>query len=254
VTVLRLNNVTVSFQGKNLIRNASLEVPANEVTSLVGPSGAGKSTLLRALNRLIDEDPGFERSGDIWFREAEVGGLEPNRLRRSMALIFQRPVIFPISIRKNVLFGVRHLGLYPKQQFPEVAERFLREAFLWDEVKDRLDRPALELSVGQQQRLAIARTLALEPEVLLMDEPTSALDVHATRKIEELILSLKKDRTIVLVTHQPRQALELSRQLVFLYPENGCGEIVFRGTPEDLLRRPHSLPPYFQEVFAGTTH
>ncbi len=249
-SVIRLENVGVSFAGRELIRGASLEVPANQVTSLVGPSGAGKSTLLRALNRLIDEDPGFVRSGAIWYRNNEVSAMEANGLRRSMALIFQKPVIFPVSILKNVLFGAHHLGLFPKRDYAEMAERFLTEAFLWDEVKDRLHQSALELSVGQQQRLAIARTLALSPEVLLMDEPTSALDVHATRKIEELILSLKKDRTILLVTHQPRQALELSQQLLFLYPKNGCGEIVFRGTPADLAHAPGNLPAYFQEVFA----
>ena len=229
--ILSVEALTVNYLGREILRDISFAVRPNTVTSIVGPSGVGKSTLLRAFNRLLDDEQGFTRKGKICVRGEDIDshGIDRNGLRRSVGLIFQRPVVFPITIFKNVIFGTHHLGLAPRKEYAALVERHLREAFLWDEVKDRLHRPALELSVGQQQRLAIARSLCVNPEILLMDEPTSALDGNAAAKIEELILALKENRTIILVTHQPVQARRLSERILALHFHDGAGEVEFHG-------------------------
>lgn len=249
IPILSVKNLSVSFQNQPILSEVSFSVDRPSVTTLVGPSGAGKSTLLRSLNRLLEEEIGFNVSGEIHFRGENLHHLRSQKtvLRRKVGLIFQRPVIFPISIAKNVSFGVTHLGLAKKRQLPELIEHHLKRAFLWDEVKHRLHRPALELSVGQQQRLAIARTLALEPEMILLDEPTSALDAQAAEKIEELILTLKHEHPIILVTHSLGQARRVSDRLVCLYPENGQGRLLYFGPPQEIPLS--DLPPFFQQAF-----
>lgn len=234
--VLSVENLSVSYRGREILQGVTFHIMANTITAIVGPSGVGKSTLLRCINRLVDEEEGFLRKGKIFFRGIDIdsNGMDINRLRRTIGILFQKPVIYPISIFDNVIFAVKHLRLAKRKQFAAIAEAHLKEAFLWEEVKDRLRRSALELSVGQQQRLSIARSLASNPEIILMDEPTSALDVHAVRKIEELILSLKKSRAIILVTHHLEQATSLSDQIVCLYPKPGAGEVLFQGTPKNL--------------------
>lgn len=202
--------------GVDLIRGINLELAENEVLGITGPSGAGKSTLLKCLNRLIEMNEGLQVSGDIRFRGESIFGADPDALRVKIGMILQQPVVFPTSILGNVIFGVKRLGLYPRPQLPEVAEQALREAALWDQVKDRLEDPASQLSVGQQQRLCLARTLASRPEVILMDEPTCALDPDATRAIEDLILKLKANHAIVLVTHDHEQAERVTDRVMIV--------------------------------------
>jgi phosphate transport system ATP-binding protein len=195
-TVLQVRDVSVSAQGKLLLRTASFSVQANQVFGIIGPSGAGKSTLLRALNRLTDLIPGLRVTGDVRLRDESIygSGVDVNALRGRIGMLFQQPVVFPASIEENVLFGAKRLRSLTRSARHEVVEAALREAALWDEVRDRLRSSALALSVGQQQRLCLARALAVEPEVILMDEPTSALDPKSTQAIEELILRLKARR------------------------------------------------------------
>ncbi len=212
----RTENLSVTCDGRQIFSDVSFAAPRHTVTSVVGPSGVGKTTLLRSINRLLEEEPGYEISGQVFVNEAPIydSRVSKYELRRRVGIVFQKPVIFPMSIARNVTFGSRHV---PTSQLGSVEahiQKCLRDAFLWDEVKDRLDSPGLSLSVGQQQRLAIARALAVEPEILLMDEPTSALDDIASRKIEELILSLRNSRTIVIVTHNRQQAERISDQIL----------------------------------------
>lgn len=223
--ILKLANLSIFYRNKSLLRNISFSIEQNSLTSIWGPSGVGKTTLLRSMNRLLEEEYGFKCHGKIFFHNQDIFRKRYNvyALRRSIGIVFQKPVIFPISISKNVVFGVHHLNLAKKKQYDAIVETHLKEVSLWDEVKDRLDDSALELSLGQQQRLAIARTLAVDPEIILMDEPSSSLDQQATNKIEELILKLKKNRTIVLVTHQWKQAKHLSDQIIELQANHQLG-------------------------------
>jgi len=205
--LLQTIGLSVKSGGRAILHDVSLSIPSGSVFGILGPSGAGKSTLLKCLNRLIDLTPSLKVSGDVTFhgRSIFASGVEIDALRARIGMIFQQPVVFPTTIQRNVIFGLRHLERLSKQELAERAERALREAALWDEVKERLSDSAQRLSVGQQQRLCLARTLALDPEAILMDEPTSALDPRSTQAIEELILSLKPSRTIVLVTHNLSQ-------------------------------------------------
>lgn len=206
--ILRIQNLNVHGGERLLIDNVNLDIARGEVLGLIGPSGAGKSTLLRCLNRMTDLTPGLRVTGQILFHNDSIrsSGVDADRLRERIGMMFQQPVVFPQSIYENVIFGLKHLGRFSRAELPAAAEGALREAALWDEVKDRLKESALKLSVGQQQRLCLARTLAIRPEVILMDEPTSALDPHSTQAIEELIGRLKSAHTIVLVTHDHGQA------------------------------------------------
>ncbi len=226
--LLSVRDVTVSAGKKLLIRRASFDVHAREVVGLIGPSGAGKSTLLRCINRLTDLSGNLRVAGDIRFRDLAVldRSIDVNALRERIGMLFQQPVVFPVSIAENVLFGAKRLRRLSRNDRFTLIERSLREAALWDEVKDRLRQPALQLSVGQQQRLCLARTLAVEPEVILMDEPTSALDPRSTREIEELILRLKETRTVVLVTHDVEQARRVTDWIACVCVRDGAGEIV----------------------------
>jgi len=236
--VLEVRDLSVHAGARPLLHGVHLSIATREVFGLIGPSGAGKSTLLRCLNRLTDLDPTLRVAGEVLFhgRSIRAPEVDPDALRVRIGILFQQPVIFPVSIVKNVLFGVRHLVNIARCDQSALAERALREAALWDEVKDRLHAPATKLSVGQQQRLCLARSLAVDPEVILMDEPTSALDPRSTQAIEDLIASLKAQRTVVLVTHNLAQARRLCDRVAFLTAQpDGIGRIACTGPVENVL-------------------
>jgi len=226
--ILSVEQIHVTAGSTTILEEASFTVMPTGVHGLIGPSGAGKSTLLRCLNRLTDLDDGLKVSGDVRFQGESIfrRGIDVDGLRARIAMIFQQPVVFPGSIRDNVVFGARRVLRLSKAELAATTERALRQAALWDEVKDRLRSSAETLSVGQQQRLCLARGLALDPAVILMDEPTSALDPKSTEAIEQLILELKEDRAIVLVTHDTQQARRLTDWLECVCVIDGAGRIV----------------------------
>ena len=200
------------------LKKVDLEIQEKEITAFIGPSGCGKSTLLKSLNRMNDLIPGCKITGDITLDGEDIyGNMNVNLLRKRVGMVFQKPNPFPMSIYDNIAYGPRTHGIRSKKQLDEIVERSLRDAAIWDEVKDRLKKSALGMSGGQQQRLCIARALAVQPEVLLMDEPTSALDPISTSKIEELAMELKKDYTIVMVTHNMQQAVRVSDKTAFFF-------------------------------------
>ena len=225
--ILHAKELSVFAGPRALLRNVNFSIQRNEVLAIIGPSGAGKSTLLKCLNRLIDLTPNLRVTGAVTFHGENIfaRGTDADALRARIGMLFQQPVVFPKSIYENVLFGVRHLGVEPRRRWPEIATRALGEAALWNEVKDRLDESALRLSVGQQQRLCLARTLAVNPDVILMDEPTSALDPKSTEAIEELILRLREQRTIVVVTHNLHQAGRVAQRVACICVRDGTGEL-----------------------------
>ncbi|HEV8582321.1 MAG TPA: ATP-binding cassette domain-containing protein [Thermoanaerobaculia bacterium] len=216
--VLETRGLSVSTHRRLLLRAVDLRLEPRQVLGILGPSGAGKTTLLRCLNRLIDLTPQLAVSGEVLLHGRSIygRGVDADALRARVGMIFQQPVVFPGSIADNVLFGVRHTRRLPRRAWPERIETALREAALWGEVRHRLREPAASLSVGQQQRLCLARALAGEPEILLLDEPTSALDAVSTAAIEELILRLRERHAIVLVTHNLQQARRVADSLTFL--------------------------------------
>ncbi|HXY20631.1 MAG TPA: phosphate ABC transporter ATP-binding protein PstB [Gemmatimonadales bacterium] len=224
------------YGAKQALFDISVEAKPNAVTAFIGPSGCGKSTFLRSINRLQELLPGTRHRGEIAFDGASVFGpsVDPVELRRRIGMVFQRPNPFPKSVFDNVAYGPRVTGAFPESRMPEIVERSLRSAALWDEVKDRLDDPGTSLSGGQQQRLCIARALANEPEVLLMDEPCSALDPIATQKIEELVIDLKAQYTIVMVTHNMQQAARVSDYTGFFL----LGRLVEYGTTQQIFTSP----------------
>ena len=226
-----MKEVKISVKGLNLfygkkqaLNNISLTIPEKKVTAFIGPSGCGKSTFLRTLNRMNDLIPNVSISGDVIIDNNNIykDKIDVVQLRRKIGMVFQKSNMFPKSIYENVVYGTRLNGIRNKKLLDETAEKSLRLAAIWDEVKDRLDQPALSLSGGQQQRICIARTLAIDPEIILMDEPASALDPISTAKIEELIHDLKKDYTIVIVTHNMQQAARVSDLTAFFY----LGELI----------------------------
>jgi phosphate transport system ATP-binding protein len=218
------------------LRGIDLEIPEKQVSALIGPSGCGKSTLLRIFNRIYSIYPGQRAQGQVLLDGVDV--LDPkyplNRLRSKVGMVFQKPVPFPMSIHDNVAYGIRHYEKLPKAEMDARVEQALRQAALWDEVKDKLRQNALGLSGGQQQRLCIARAIAISPDVLLLDEPTSALDPISTARIEQLIAELKNDYTIVIVTHNMQQAARVSDRTAFMY----LGELIEQGVTEALFTRP----------------
>ena len=238
--VIEVRNLTVTAATRTILRDVSFDILPRQVFGIIGPSGAGKSTLLKCLNRLIDLAPGLRVSGDVVFHGRSVfdRSTDPDDLRARIGMLFQQPVVFPHSIYQNVIFGVRRLGVVRQRDLPRVSERALREAALWDEVKDRLKEPASRLSVGQQQRLCLARALASQPEVILMDEPTSALDPRSVQAIEELITQLKERHTIVLVTHNILQARRVADWLACVCTSNGAGEVLETACCDMLLDNP----------------
>jgi phosphate transport system ATP-binding protein len=239
---MQLRNVAVAFHGRTAVRDCSFDVEKNKVTSLIGPSGSGKTTLLRALNRLHDLTPGAKVSGQILLEGTDIyrGNLTVTELRTRVGMVFQRPNPFPtMSIYDNAVSGLRFNGIKKKSLLDEAAEQSLRSAALWDSVSTRLKVAASNLSGGEQQRLCIARALALDPEVLLMDEPTSALDPVATLRIEELMTTLKSRVTVVIVTHNMQQAARISDDCAFLLMgEDRAGELIEFDTTEKIFNNP----------------
>ena len=236
-----MNEPIITVKGLNLwygqtqaLKNISINIPEKSITALIGPSGCGKSTFLKTLNRMNDLIPGVKITGDVRFHGEDIFAAEVNGLRRQVGLVFQQPNPFPMSIYDNIAYGPRTHGVRNKARLDEIVEKALTDAAIWDEVKDRLKKNALGLSGGQQQRLCIARALAVEPEVLLMDEPTSALDPISTSRIEDLAMELKKDYTIVIVTHNMQQALRISDQTAFFL----LGDLVEYGSTESLFSQP----------------
>jgi len=202
----------------------SFDLPPRSVLGVLGPSGAGKSTLLRCLNRLVDLEPAARVSGSVALagRDIRGRGVDSDALRARVGMLFQQPSVFPASVAQNVLFGARRLRRLPRRERPVLVERCLREAALWDQARDRLDAPAATLSVGQQQRLCLARALATDPEVVLLDEPTSALDAETSEAIEATFAALARSRSLVLVTHDAAQAERLSHRRIWLEGREGA--------------------------------
>jgi phosphate transport system ATP-binding protein len=238
--IIETCRLTVTASNRVILRNVTLSIQPQQVFGIIGPSGAGKSTLLKCLNRLIDLTPNLHVDGHVLLNGHSIyhNGTNVDALRARIGILFQQPVVFPKSIRQNVVFGVRHLRRLKTRQLAELAEQSLREAALWEEVKDRLDESALLLSVGQQQRLCLARTLAVGSEVILMDEPTSALDPRSSEAIEELILGLKERHTIILVTHNVAQAQRVTDWLACVCVRDGAGEVVESACCETMLNNP----------------
>lgn len=232
ITVENLDLFYGSFQA---LKSIDLHIPANEITALIGPSGCGKSTLLKSLNRMNDLVEDCRITGSIRLDQDDIyGKMDVSLLRKRVGMVFQKPNPFPMSIYDNIAFGPRTHGIRSKVKLDDIVERSLRGAAIWEEVRDRLKKSALEMSGGQQQRLCIARALAVEPEVLLMDEPTSALDPISTAKVEELAMELKKQYTIVIVTHNMQQAVRISDRTAFFL----LGEMVESGDTEQLFSMP----------------
>ena len=216
------------------LKHITLDIPKNKATAFIGPSGCGKSTLLRTFNRMCDFVPTVRTEGTIEIAGRDIFATEPNELRVMVGMVFQHPNPFPMSIRDNILYGVRRMSKLSRAEADEIVEKCLRDAGLWDEVKDKLEQNGLGISGGQQQRLCIARALAVEPQVLLMDEPTSALDPISTSLIEELMVDLARDRTVVVVTHNMQQATRVADKTAFFY----LGELIEEGPTKELFSQP----------------
>ena len=249
------NNADIKFNVDNLelfygnfkaLKGIDMEIKKNEITALIGPSGCGKSTFLKTLNRMNDLEDGVKVTGRIHLDGVDIyKEMDSITLRHRVGMVFQQPNPFPKSIYDNVAYGPRIHGIRKKSQLDEIVERSLRQAAIWDELKDRLNKSALGLSGGQQQRLCIARTLAVQPDVILMDEPTSALDPISTMKIEDLALELKKDYTIVIVTHNMQQASRISDKTAFFL----LGELIEYGETTELYANPKN--PKTEEYITG---
>jgi phosphate transport system ATP-binding protein len=237
---IRVRDFSVSFGSERILKNISLDIPRHTITVIIGPSGCGKTTLLRSFNRLIDTGENVTMQGSIFVDDEDIfkPKTDVTDVRRKMGLLSQRPYPLPMSIYDNIAYGPRIHGLRNKKKLDEIVEKYLRCASLWDEVKDRLNEPASGLSIGQQQRLCLARGLAVEPEIILGDEPTSALDPRSSQNIERQFMALKNDYTIVVVTHILRQAKRLADFVIFLY----LGQLIEAGAAKDLFENPrHEL-------------
>ncbi len=241
---LVLDRVSVFYGAFCAVREANLTIRERAITAIIGPSGCGKSTLLRSLNRMNDLVPGARVEGSLHIGATDIysASVDPVRIRRQVGMVFQRPNPFAKSIYDNVAYGVRLGGRVSKGELDAIVEKSLRGAALWDEVKDKLRTPGTALSGGQQQRLCIARTIAVEPEVILMDEPCSALDPVATVKIEDLMRELRRDYTIVIVTHNMQQASRASDDCVMMMMRpDRAGEIIEAGATRDVFTRPRDV-------------
>lgn len=234
--IFEIKNLNLFYDQKQALKNINLTIAKKSVTAFIGPSGCGKSTLLRCLNRMNDLIPNVRIDGEIKLDDDDIvnGKIDVVDLRTKVGMVFQKPNPFPMSIYENVVYGLRCQNITDKKVLDEVCENSLRKAALWDEVKDRLKDNAYGLSGGQQQRLCIARAIAMEPEVILMDEPTSALDPIATAKIEELIQDLKKNYTIIIVTHSMQQAARISDDTAFFL----LGEVIEKSATKELFHIP----------------
>ena len=230
-----ISNLDLYYTDFHALKNVNLDLPEKEITAFIGPSGCGKSTLLKSLNRMNDLVEGCKITGEITLDGVDIyKNIDVNLLRKRVGMVFQKPNPFPISIYDNNAYGPRTHGIHNKSQLDDIVEKSLRGAALWDEVKDRLKKSALGMSGGQQQRLCIARALAVQPDVLLMDEPTSALDPISTSKVEDLALELKKDYTIIMVTHNMQQAARISDNTAFFL----LGEVVEYDKTEKMFSMP----------------
>lgn len=233
---ISVQDLNVFYGREQALKNITFDVPDRKIVALIGPSGCGKTTLLKSFNRLIDTIEGVKITGKVLVDGENIFAPEVDvtHIRKKMGLLSQNPSPLPMSIYDNVAYGPRIHGQKNKKELDRIVEHYLRAASLWDEVKDRLHSPASKISIGQQQRLCLARGLAVEPSIILADEPTSALDPNSSRRIEENFLSLKKDYTIIVVTHILRQAKRLADYVVFLY----CGELIEHGPAAELFENP----------------
>lgn len=230
-----ISNLDLFYGDFKALKNINLNITEGDITAFIGPSGCGKSTLLKSLNRMNDLVEGCRITGKVLLDGEDIyGSMDLNHLRKRVGMVFQKPNPFPMSIYDNVAYGSRTHGIRSKVKLDEIVEKALRDAAIWDEVKDRLKKNALGMSGGQQQRLCIARALAVQPEVLLMDEPTSALDPISTSRIEELAVELKKEYTIIMVTHNMQQAARISDKTAFFL----LGEVVEYGDTEQIFSMP----------------
>lgn len=230
-----ISNLDLFYGDFKALKNINLNITEGDITAFIGPSGCGKSTLLKSLNRMNDLVEGCRITGKVLLDGEDIyGSMDLNHLRKQVGMVFQKPNPFPMSIYDNVAYGPRTHGIRSKVKLDEIVEKALRDAAIWDEVKDRLKKNALGMSGGQQQRLCIARALAVQPEVLLMDEPTSALDPISTSRIEELAVELKKEYTIIMVTHNMQQAARISDKTAFFL----LGEVVEYGDTEQIFSMP----------------
>ena len=234
MSIISANDLCLWYGNFQALKNINIEIPEHSITALIGPSGCGKSTFLKTLNRMNDLILTVKITGDVTYNGQNIFETDVNNLRKEVGMVFQKPNPFPMSIYDNIAYGPRTHGITNKAQLDEIVEKALRSAAIWDEVKDRLKKNALGMSGGQQQRLCIARALAVEPKVLLMDEPTSALDPISTSRIEDLAMELKKDYTIVIVTHNMQQAVRISDQTAFFL----LGDLVEYGNTEEMFSQP----------------
>ena len=235
--IMTVKDLCLWYGEKQALKNINITIPEKSITALIGPSGCGKSTFLRSLNRMNDLIPIVKITGDVFYNGRSIfdKDVDVNELRRDVGMVFQKPNPFPMSIYDNIAFAPRTFGVTKKSELDAIVEESLQRASIWDEVKDRLRKNALGMSGGQQQRLCIARSLAANPKILLMDEPTSALDPISTGKIEELMDELKKELTIVIVTHNMQQAVRIADKTAFFL----LGELVEYGDTDDIFTSPH---------------
>lgn len=235
-TIISVQGLNLWYSANQALYDVSMELPEHEITAFIGPSGCGKSTFLKTLNRMNDLIEGVRIEGKILYENQDIYApqVDTTWLRKEIGMVFQKPNPFPMSIYDNIAYGPKLQGIRSKVKLDEIVENSLKGAAIWDEVKDRLNKSALGLSGGQQQRLCIARALAVQPDVILMDEPTSALDPISTSKIEDLVLELKKDYTIIMVTHNMQQATRVSDRTVFFL----LGEVIEDGKTEELFSMP----------------
>ena len=234
--IMTAKNLNLWYGETHALKNVNITIPEKSITAFIGPSGCGKSTFLKTLNRMNDLIPSVKITGEVCYNGQNIydNSVDVNELRREIGMVFQKPNPFPMSIYDNIAYGPRTHGIKSKVKLDEIVEQSLRDAAIWDEVKDRLKKNALGMSGGQQQRLCIARALAVKPKILLMDEPTSALDPISTSRIEELAIELKKCYTIVIVTHNMQQAVRISDNTAFFL----LGELIEYGETEKLFSQP----------------
>ena len=235
-TIISVKDLDLWYTNSQALKKVSIDIEEHTITALIGPSGCGKSTFLKTLNRMNDLIPGVRIEGSVRYAGSDIfdKAVDVNELRRDIGMVFQKPNPFPMSIYDNIAYGPRTHGIKNRVQLDEIVEESLRDAAIWDEVKDRLGKSALGLSGGQQQRLCIARALAVKPKILLMDEPTSALDPISTSKIEDLATELKEKYTIIIVTHNMQQAVRISDSTAFFL----LGELVEYGSTEEMFANP----------------
>ena len=234
--IMTAKDLNLWYVETHALKNVNISIPEKSITAFIGPSGCGKSTFLKTLNRMNDLIPSVKITGEVCYNRQNIydNSVDVNELRREIGMVFQKPNPFPMSIYDNIAYGPRTHGIKSKVKLDEIVEQSLRDAAIWDEVKDRLKKNALGMSGGQQQRLCIARALAVKPKILLMDEPTSALDPISTSRIEELAIELKKSYTIVIVTHNMQQAVRISDNTAFFL----LGELIEYGETEKLFSQP----------------